>query len=313
MALVTNALLLALRTGFSAEFEKAKSKAVSSWDKVATRISSGSASNTYGWLGQFPALREWVGDRVIKDMSASGYSVVNKLYEGTVGVKRTDIEDDNLGVYSPLLQEMGYAAATHPDSLVFALLGAGRATTCYDGKNFFAADHPVFLQADGTGDVVATSNLLRPAADDAVITDLTPWYLLDVSRPLKPLIFQERTAPELQAILDPKQDHVFVKDEYLYGVRYRCNAGFGFWQQSVCCTDELDADNFEAALAMMQGFKADGGRPLGLGRTGKAGLMLVVPATLYSDALRVVAVQNLANGASNPWYDAATILNSPWI
>ena len=58
-----------------------------------------------------------------------------------------------------------------------------------------------------------------------------------------------------------------------YGIRYRCNGGYGFWQQAVCCTDDLTADNFELALATMQGFKADGGRPLGLGFGGKAGTL----------------------------------------
>nr|WP_255327039.1 Mu-like prophage major head subunit gpT family protein [Pseudomonas aeruginosa] len=90
-------------------------------------IPSTTASNTYGWLGQFPKLREWIGQRVIKDMAAQGYQITNKLFESTVGVKRTDIEDDNLGVYGPLMQEMGRAAGAHPDELVFALLKAGNA------------------------------------------------------------------------------------------------------------------------------------------------------------------------------------------
>lgn len=109
------------------------------------------------------------------------------------------------------------------------------------------------------------SNLLRPAAVESVVTDKTAWYLLDVSRPLKPFIFQERTTPELQVITNPDNDTVFMKDKIPYGIRYRCNGGYGFWQQAVCCTDDLTADNFELALATMQGFKADGGRPLGLG------------------------------------------------
>lgn len=59
MAVVTSALINALRTGFSKEFEDAKSAAPSQWSAVATRVPSGNASNTYGWLGQFPKLSEW--------------------------------------------------------------------------------------------------------------------------------------------------------------------------------------------------------------------------------------------------------------
>lgn len=36
---------------------------------------STSKSNTYGWLGQFPQLVEWVGPRVLKDMAAHGYGL----------------------------------------------------------------------------------------------------------------------------------------------------------------------------------------------------------------------------------------------
>ncbi len=313
MAIVTPAILTALRTGYSDIFERARSKAPSQWSDIATRVNSGSAGNTYGWLGQYPKLSEWVGDRTIKSMAAHGYSITNGLYESTVSVRRTDIEDDNVGVYNPLMQEMGYAAGTHPDELVFALLNKGRETDCYDGKKFFAADHPVYPNVDGTGSKTDVSNLLRPAAVESQITDKTAWYLLDVSRPLKPLIFQERTAPELQAITDTRQEHVFTRDEYLFGVRYRCAAGFGFWQQAVCCTDDLNADNFELALLTLQGFKADGGRPLGLGRGGKAGLRLVVPGSLYSAALDVVGVQLLSGGGTNKWYDAATVINCAWL
>lgn len=313
MAIVTNTLLTGLRTGFRAEFEKAKSKAPSDWQKIATPVPSTAASNTYGWLGQYPKLSEWVGDRSVKSMKEHAYAITNKLYEGTVGVKRTDIEDDALGVYTPLVQELGYGAATHPDELIFALLAAGRTTNCYDGQYFFDTDHPVYPNVDGTGSVTTASNLLRPAAQSGTITDGTAWYLLDTSRPLKPFIFQERSKPELESVVDTKNDHVFMKDQYLYGVRYRCNAGFGFWQQAICSTKPLNADNFKEALNTLQSFKADGGRPLGLGRAGKAGLMLVVPQSLYSDALDVVGVQLLSGGGTNKWFDAATVLNSPWV
>ena len=81
MAVVTSALINALRTGFSKEFEDAKSAAPSQWSAVATRVPSGNASNTYGWLGQFPKLSEWTGQRAFKSIKEYGYSVTNKLYE----------------------------------------------------------------------------------------------------------------------------------------------------------------------------------------------------------------------------------------
>ena len=104
-----------------------------------------------------------------------------------------------------------------------------------------------------------------------------------------------------------------MKDKIPYGIRYRCNGGYGFWQQAVCSTQELNAANFAAALEAMQSFRADGGRPLGLGFGGEAGTMLVVPPDLQSAARRVVSAEQDPDGGSNIWYRAATLLVSHWL
>ena len=278
MAVVTSSLVSALRVGFQREFQDALSSAPSQWDRLSTRVPSSSAGNTYGWIGQFPKLREWSGDRSFKNIKEHGYSVMNNLYEATVDIPRTAVEDDDIGVYAPLFREMGYAAGTHPDEIVFGLLKNGMSGTCYDGKAFFAVDHPVYLNADGSGDAETVSNWLRPAAVDGTVTD-----------------------------------YVFMKDKIPYGIRYRCNGGYGFWQQAVCSTQELNAANFAAALEAMQSFRADGGRPLGLGFGGEAGTMLVVPPSLQSAARRVVSAEQDPDGGSNIWYRAATLLVSHWL
>ena len=308
MAVVTSALINALRTGFSKEFEDAKSAAPTQWAAVATRVPSGNASNTYGWLGQFPKLSEWTGQRAFKSIREYGYSVTNKLYEATVDIPRTAIEDDQIGVYAPLFREMGYAAATHPDEIVFGLLRDGKTAACYDGKMFFTKDHPVFQNVDGTGTQSAAANLIEPETGA-----VAPWFLLDVSRPLRPFIFQERTTPELQVITTPDNDYVFMNDKIPYGIRYRCNGGYGFWQQAVMSAEALNPASFEKALTLMQGFTADGGRPLGLGMGGKAGTLLVVPPVHQAAARKVIVAERDDAGASNIWFDAATIVVSPWL
>lgn len=300
MAIITPALITSLRTGFSKAFQDALDATPTEWEKIATRVPSSNASNTYGWLNQFPKLREWVGDRVVKDMAASGYQVVNKLFEATVSVKRTDIEDDNVGVYTPLFSEMGRAAKAHADELVFGLLAAGESTICYDGQNFFDTDHPVYPNVDGTGTATNVSNL-QSGTNPA-------WYLLDCSRALKPLIFQERTRPELEAMTATNDEGVFVRDEYRYGIRYRCNAGFGFWQLAFKSKAALDQANFNAAMAAMMSIKADGGRPMGVKPT-----HLVVPPSLRAAALSLIEAQTISGGDSNPNYRAVEVIISPWL
>ena len=91
MAVVTSSLVSALRVGFQREFQDALSSAPSQWDRLSTRVPSSSAGNTYGWIGQFPKLREWSGDRSFKNIKEHGYSVMNNLYEATVDIPRTAV------------------------------------------------------------------------------------------------------------------------------------------------------------------------------------------------------------------------------
>lgn len=303
MAMITPQLLAGLRVGFKASFQGALEAAPSEFKKIATVVPSTSAANIYGWLGQFPALREWIGDRVVKDMAAHGYQITNKLFESTVGVKRTDIEDDNVGIYTPLFAEMGRAAGAHPDQMIFELLKVGHSTLCFDGQNFFDTDHPVYPNVDGTGAAATVANSFAPASDPG-----PAWYLLDTSRALKPLIYQERTKPEFASMTKLDDEQVFTADEYRFGVRARNNAGFGFWQMAVRSTKPLTAENFEEAYDAMRAFQADGGRPLNLKPT-----LLVVPSNLRAAAKKVVGTEYLANGASNPNHNLVEILDSGWL
>lgn len=300
MAIITPALVSALFTGFRAEFQRVYGETPSHWDKVATLMPSTSRSNTYGWLGQFPQLVEWIGSRVLKDMAAHGYTIVNKLFESTVSVKRTDIEDDEVGIYKPLFGEMGRAAKSFPDELVYGLLRLGLSTLCFDGQYFFDVDHPVYPNVDGTGEAAVVSNL--DAGTDPA------WYLLDTSRVLKPVLFQERTKPELSSMTDGKDEAVFMTDTYRFGIRYRCNAGFGFWQTAYCSKKPLNDANFNAAYDAMTAFRADGGRPLGIKPT-----LLVVPTNLRTPAAEVVQVARRTDGSDNPNANLVDVLVTPWL
>nr|WP_235669647.1 Mu-like prophage major head subunit gpT family protein [Solidesulfovibrio carbinolicus] len=71
------------------------------------------------------------------------------------------------------------------------MLRLGLSTLCFDGQYFFDTDHPVNPNVDGTGAAATIANI----ADGTGI----PWFLLGTSRVLKPVLFQERTKPELTA------------------------------------------------------------------------------------------------------------------
>ncbi|MGY3807861.1 Mu-like prophage major head subunit gpT family protein [Aeromonas veronii] len=288
MAIVTPALLQALFTGFKKNFEDAKGEAPAQYTKIATVIKSTTKSNTYGWLGKFPSLRKWVGDRVIESMKTHGYQIVNEDFEATVGVDRNDIEDDELGIYAPMFAEMGRSAGIHPDELCFGLLGAGFTTPCYDGQYFFDTDHPVYPKADGTGTPVLSANLVVDAGYQG-----EPWFLLDTSRALKPVIFQDRKSPQLIAMTKVDDEAVFTRKEFRYGVDCRDAAGFGFWQLAFANKRALTPDNLWDSFSKMREFQADGGRKLGVKAT-----LLVVPPSLEKLATQMLE-RELANSSSN--------------
>jgi len=296
---MTHPTLAALFTGYSRKFEEGKQATPSDWKKIATLVPSSSRSTTYGWLGQFPHFREWIGERVLKDMAAHGYSIENRKFESSISVRREDIEDDNVGVYGPLFEEMGRAAVSHRDELVFDLLKKGASTRCYDGQNFFDKDHPVYASTDGTGAATSVSNY--DAGDGSNPT----WYLMDVSRALKPMIFQTRREYVLKAMTEGQDEAVFMRDEYRYGVDARVNAGFGFWQFAYASGQPLTAESYAAARAAMQGIKADGGRPIGVRPN-----LLVVPSSLESQARKLLTKDE--NGG-NEWAGTAQLLCTPWI
>ena len=79
--IITPDTLKALFIGFKKNFQDGLKMAESQYKEIATVIPSSTASNTYGWLGQWPAFREWVGDRVFQDMKAHGYAITNKHFE----------------------------------------------------------------------------------------------------------------------------------------------------------------------------------------------------------------------------------------
>ena len=300
MAIVTGTLLTNLFTTFHAAFKKGFGNAKPVWNKIAMRVQSGSRSNTYGWLGNWPGFREWVGDRVVKSMKAHSYAIPNKHFESTVGVDRDDIEDDEIGIYAPMFEEMGRAAHVFPDKLVFGLLKKGFETECYDGQYFFDTDHPVYPEVDGTGTAVATSNMQEGSS--------TPWFLLDTSRSLKPLIFQERKQPEFVRRDKSTDDPVFTSNQAQYGVDCRSNVGFGLWQLAFGSKAELTKDNLNKAIASMQEREADGGDPMGVNPT-----ILVVPPSLRDVALELVKAERNAAGATNVNRNTVEVLVTPYV
>ncbi len=278
-----------LQVTFSAAFREGFGGTQPMWNQVAMRVPSTGRSNTYGWLGQFPKFREWVGDRVLKDLKAHAYTVVNKSYESTVVVDRDEIADDLTGTYGPIFREMGAAAAIFPDELVFGAVNAANSTLCYDGQFFFDTDHPVYPNVDGTGTAVSVANFVAG-------TNPT-WYLLDTSRSIKPFLLQERKPADFQAMDRADDESVFTRKAFRYGVDGRWNAGYGLWQLAYASRAPLTAANLDAAITAMQGITADGGRPMGVNPD-----VILFPTTLRAQVEGLIDRELINGGEGNTHY-----------
>lgn len=114
------------------------------WSRgVAMEMPSNARENVMTWLQQVPAVRKWVGERKATPLGRETYTLRNEDWEDTVSVNRNDFEDDLLGTYAPMFQQMGEQFAKHPDRQLALLLINGKTNTCFDTKAFFATDHPV--------------------------------------------------------------------------------------------------------------------------------------------------------------------------
>lgn len=295
--LVNRANIDRLFAGYKTNFQGGLGQHPGQQGRIATEVPSTTLQEDYGWLGQVPGMREWLGDRQVHNLASSDYTIRNKDFELTIGVDRNTIEDDRYGIYAPLFTEMGRSTAAHPDQLVFGLLKAGFATACYDKQYFFDTDHPV-LDESGTPQSVANTDGGAGA----------PWFLIDDSRALKPIILQMRKRPNFVRKDREEDDNVFDRKTFVYGVDARYNVGFGFWQFAWGSKQTLDATHYAAARAALMGMKGDYGRPLGL-----MPRLLMVPPSLEPAGLELLNAERNAAGATNVYRGTAELLVVPWL
>lgn len=268
------------------------------YEKVAMTVRAGTRIVDYKWLKNFPGIERWIGDRQIQSLGAEAFQIESLDYEGTVSVHENDINDDTLGIYAPLLSELGRAAKKHPDKLIAALMPLGLTTAIWDGQYFFDTDHPAPLP---NNEAATASNYTAGAA--------TAWYLLDVSRAVKPFIFQLLQNWRLVRMDSDGDEAKFMRKELRYGVDYRSNVGFGLWQLAHCSKADLTPANYAAVRAGMMSLKNVRGQALDITPN-----LLVVPPALEPAAREILKADIIIGDATaggskrNVWQNTADLL-----
>jgi phage major head subunit gpT-like protein len=269
------------------------------WEQLATLVPSNSAVTQHNWLGDLPGMREWDGDRRIKQIEAHGYTLENLEWESSIEVKLKDFEDDTLGIYRPHVASMPRVAMEHRLDLLVTQLATGFTATGYDGLAFFSDSHEsgdnlLTASLDDTGAFASARTLMAKVVDDSghpmrvtpthliygpgniavaealleaqLTTDgasntnykrvqpvMSPllvdnalgiaandwalmWFLVDLSKPIKPLIFQMRREIEFHEVIRQEDADVFMRRAVKFGVDARYNAGYGLHQLAVGST-----------------------------------------------------------------------------
>ena len=191
-------------------------------DLVFAALLAGSTDTTYDGKAFFANDHALKSDRTIDNLFAS-----TSLTHDNYGAVRTAMmeyagEDGeslrvmpNLLVVPPALEKTGLEILASRS--VAKVFGSNTAATSID--NIYA----------GSAQLLVVPQLAASAGGSD-----TTWYMMDVSRAVKPLIFQQRSAPLFQQ-LTRDSDHAFLEDEVMYGVRARGTSGYGpFWLAAKC-------------------------------------------------------------------------------
>lgn len=239
--------------------------------ELFTMVSPSTAkTEDFSWLGDVPTVREWLGARVHKRLAGHNYAITNRKWELTVDVDRDDLEDERGLSHTSRLLDMGREAMDHRGRLAWETLVGGQAGLCYDGGFFFRTGHKPDPEGSYTYDNYTTGGA-------------TPWYLIDASRPLKPVILTDRVKPELRSPM-LTDESLAELDVFTWRSRARYAAGYGFPQLAHKSRVALADDSFNAAYQAMCEIKDDSGqRYLRIKPT-----HLIVPPSLRTAALEIV-------------------------
>lgn len=283
-SVITAPILGAINNGLSLAFNTQLYRAPTVYREFTYDSPSTGASEVYPGLDLIRGPREWLGARIAQQLSAHQFTIVNRKFEQTIGVKREDIEDDKVGLYTPIASEIGLSAAQFPELLVAALMKAGNTTAGYDGQNFFDTAHPNY---DSAGAAITLGNYTSGSSPG--------WFLIDNSRALKPFILQTRVPFNLVTRFNLNDPNVFDNDEFLWGTRGRMNAGFGLWQLAYYSKAALNITNLIAARTSMAAIRRPDGTPMGITPD-----TIVVPTTLFPLAKSYFENALVANDPTSP-------------
>lgn len=122
------------------------------WMQIANREPSDAPSNIYAFQNALGIMKRRGQGPVFRDVSAQAFEVFNDDWDDGIKIPKNELSDDRLKIYLRTVDMLGNRAAKWPDQQIARLIINGTTGLCFDGKPFFATDHPI----DPTGMVTGT-------------------------------------------------------------------------------------------------------------------------------------------------------------
>ena len=158
--IITPANLNIFFTGLDTRFWTAYSNAPTWHATIATIYPATTETWLQGWISMLDKLRVWKGPRIVRTPAPQTYGVTMLPFELTEPIDQFKLEDDQHGIYGPLIAMMGENSAKWPDYTLRDLLeGLGDfastgSQTGTDGVAHWSASHPVDPYDAGKGTYV---------------------------------------------------------------------------------------------------------------------------------------------------------------
>lgn len=221
-------------------------------------------------------MREWKGSRIVTSIMRDSYRIKTKKFEKTLGIDVDDIQFDNLDVFMPGIQTYSTQLAAWRTQQMHKALEAN--LIGYDEQPFFSTTHQV--------------NGLNVSNYQAGVGPA--FYVLDDTKPLKPLLWGETQAPVMKAKTSDSDDNVFWRDQYIWGAKAIGGPGVGLWQTAYKSKGDLDEANLENIITTMRDAKDEEGETLDIVPT-----VLLIPPSLLWDAQRLLGRATNPDGTEN--------------
>lgn len=210
---------------FKSEFWKAW-HAVSEpapWEAFTSVLPSTARIEHYPYFTPIPQVSLWQGYRNYGTVSGAVYSLQNFPYHTEFQTTLEDWEDEQTGALQMKPKELVEKCKLFPGRQTLISLAAGGSTPAFDQQNFFAARTTAGF-GSGTNTIAYTS-----VSNDS--TTHTLYALYFGRETLKPLIWQNRSGPELRTIAGTPQS--YESRQIRWWCDLRGGYGFGYWWDAV--------------------------------------------------------------------------------